>query len=62
MASHPNPPVSPAPLESELDEKALSYDDGWALFDSLYGSMSGWFAEEGGPSEILRREREAWGE
>ena len=57
MASHP---IQPAP--PELDEKPLSYEEGWALFESLYGSMKGWFPEEGGPSEVLRREREAWGE
>jgi len=62
MASQPNSPAIPAPHESELDEKPLTYEEGWALFDSLYGSMKCWFPEEGGPSEILRREREAWGE
>jgi hypothetical protein len=58
MASHPIPPTaSPDP-----DEKPLSYEEGWALLESLYGSMKGWFPEEGGPSEVHRREREAWGE
>ncbi len=55
MASHPVPPATP-----ELDEKPLTRDEWWDLLESLYGSMEGWFPEEGGPSEILRREREAW--
>ena len=59
MASHPIPPSS---TEPELDEKPLSYEEGWALFWTLEGSMKGWFPEEGGPSEILRKEREDWGE
>ena len=57
MASHPVPPATPEP-----DEKPLSYEEGWALFWTLEGSMKGWFPEEGGPSEILRKEREDWGE
>jgi hypothetical protein len=60
MASSPIPtaqyPGSPEP------ERPLTEDEGWALLESLYGSMKGWFPEEGGPSEVLRREREAWGE
>ena len=57
MASHPIPPAT-----HELDEKPLTRDEWWDLLWSLEGSMEGWFPEEGGPSEILRREREAWGE
>ena len=34
MASHP---IQPAP--PELDEKPLSYEEGWALLWSLEGSM-----------------------
>ncbi len=59
MASHP---ISPSPQQPELDEKPLSYDEGWALFWSLEGSMKDWFPEEGGASGVLLREREAWGE
>lgn len=44
------------------DELPLSREDGWALLESLAGSMEGWFPEEGGASEVLRREREAWAE
>jgi hypothetical protein len=62
MASQPNPPVILAPHDSELDEKSLSYDEGWALLLSLEGSMKGWFPEEGGASGVFLREREAWGE
>jgi hypothetical protein len=57
MASHP---IQPAP--PELDEKPLSYEEGWALLWSLEGSMKGWFPEEGGASGVMLREREAWGE
>jgi hypothetical protein len=57
MASHPIPPATP-----ELDEKPLSYEEGWALFWTLEGSMKGWFPEEGGPSGIHLKEREDWGE
>jgi hypothetical protein len=57
MASSPIPPSTP-----EIDEKPLSYEEGWALFDTLYGSMKGWFPEEGGASGVMLKEREAWGE
>jgi hypothetical protein len=57
MSSQPVQPSEPG-----APEPPLSYDEGWDLFESLYGSMQGWFPEEGGPSEVLRREREAWGE
>jgi hypothetical protein len=57
MASNPIPPSN-----TDAPEKPLTAEEGWALFESLYGSMKGWFPEEGGPSEVLRREREAWGE
>jgi hypothetical protein len=57
MASHP---VTLA--TTELDEKPLSYEEGWALFDSLYGSMKGWLPEDGGASAVHLKEREAWGE
>ena len=57
MASNPIPPSTP-----EDPEKPLTRDEWWDLLWSLEGSMKGWFPEEGGPSEILRREREAWGE
>jgi hypothetical protein len=56
MASSPNPQLN------DLDEKPLTAEEGWALLESLYGSMKGWFPEEGGPSGILRKEREAWGD
>ncbi len=62
MASNPNPPATPAQPESGTDEKPLTREEAWELLWSLEGSMKGWFPEEGGPSEILRREREAWGE
>ena len=57
MASHPIPPATP-----ELDEKPLSYEEGWALLCSLEGSMEGLFPEQGGASGVMLREREAWGE
>ncbi|MES2392415.1 MAG: hypothetical protein V4555_12295 [Acidobacteriota bacterium] len=57
MASQTIPPAL-----SEAPEQPLTYEEGWVLFDSLYGSMAGWFPDEGGPSGVLLREREAWGE
>ena len=62
MASQPNPPIVSTPHESELDEKPLTYEEGWALLWNLEGSMKGWFPEAGGASGILLRERDAWGE
>ena len=59
MASNPTPPSNAASAESE---RPLTHEEWWDLLESLYGSMQGWFPEEGGPSEVLRREREAWGE
>jgi hypothetical protein len=59
MASHS---ILPATNHSEVDEKPLTYEEGWALFWSLEGSMKGWFPEEGGASGVLRKEREDWGE
>ena len=56
MASNPTPP------SNDLDEKPLTAEEWWDLLWSLEGSMKGWFPDEGGPSEVLRREREAWGE
>ena len=56
MASNPTPP------SNDPDEKPLTREEWWDLLWSLEGSMKGWFPEEGGPSEVLRREREAWGE
>ena len=57
MASNPIP--SP---NSEAPERPLTAEEGWVLFESLHGSMKGRFPEEGGLCEVLRREREAWGE
>jgi hypothetical protein len=57
MASQPSLPVAP-----ETPEQPLTYEEGWALFESLSGSMAGWFPDEGGPSGVMLREREAWGE
>jgi hypothetical protein len=57
MASHPIPPATTA-----RNEEPLTAEEGWALFWSLAGSMKGWFPEDGGPSGVLRKEREDWGE
>jgi hypothetical protein len=62
MASHPNPPVSSAPIESELDEKPLSYEGGWALFESLRGTLKESYAKLGGAEDYHRKEREEWSE
>ncbi len=57
MASHSIPQATP-----EGSERPLTAEEGWALLESLYGSMKGWFPEEGGASGVLRKEREDWGE
>jgi len=57
MASQPIPPAT-----TEAHERPLTQEEGWALFWSLEGSMKNMLREEGGPSEVLRKEREAWGE
>ena len=57
MASQPSHPVL-----SQTSEQPLTSEEGWALFESLCGSMAGWFPEEGGTSGVMLREREAWGE
>jgi hypothetical protein len=57
MASHPNSPATP-----ELDEKPLSYEEGWALFDSMYGILKEDYVKLGGAEEFHRKEREAWNE
>lgn len=53
--------TQPVPNPAE-EERPLSYEEGWELLQKLYGSLRGALAEEGGASEVLRREREAWGE
>ena len=53
MATNPIPDISP-------EERPLTREEGWALFERLRGCMSGWFHEEGGASEFYRKEREAW--
>lgn len=50
MASHPVPP----PSSDSLDEQPLSYEEGWALFDSLRGILKEDFAKLGGVKEYLR--------
>jgi len=62
MASHSIPPATNGSPKPDPEERPLTAEEGWSLFESLYGSMEGWFPEEGGPSEVLRREREAWSE
>jgi hypothetical protein len=52
MATHSIPP------QPSLDEPPLTYDQATSLLRSLAGSMKGWFPSEGGPSEVLRRDRE----
>jgi hypothetical protein len=57
MASHHIPPPTP-----ELDEKPLTYEEGWALFRSLRGILKESYAKLGGAEEYHRKEREAWNE
>ena len=54
--------INPIPDSTPKEERPLTKEEGWALFESLHGCMEGWFPEEGGVSGLLRKEREAWAE
>jgi len=57
MATNPIPPST-----SELDEKPLSYEEGWALARSMRGILKESYAKLGGAKEYHRKERESWDE
>ncbi len=59
MASHP---VIPATGELDPHEKPLSYEEGWDLIFSLFGTAKEMYAPYGGGEAWLRSERAAWNE
>ena len=61
MATQPNPVAVPADNAEEV-EKRLSYDEGWDLIESLFGSAKEMYASVGGSDAFMRAERAAWGE
>jgi hypothetical protein len=61
MATQPNPLPANAALELE-DEPRLSYDEGWDLIFSLFGSAGDMYAKVGGADAFMREERASWGE
>ncbi len=64
MASQPNPLPS-TPSFDDLDETSeprLSYDEGWDLIFSLFGTAGEMYAAEGGAQAFMRAERAAWGD
>jgi hypothetical protein len=53
MASNPSTP------QNDLDEKPLSHEQWWALFDELRISQQADYAAYGGPIAFFRKERDA---
>jgi hypothetical protein len=48
---------------SEPDtERHLSYDEGWDLIISLFGTASEMYAEVGGSDAFMRAEHASWGD
>ncbi len=61
MATQPDPLTPGVPVE-ESHECRLSYDEGWDLIFSLFGSAKEAYAEVGGSDAFMRAERAAWDE
>jgi hypothetical protein len=49
---------NPSTQQNVSDEKPLSHDQWWALFDELRLSQQADYAEYGGPVAFFRKERE----
>ena len=47
---------------SEEGNRRLSYDEGWDLIFSMFGSAREMYAEVGGAEAFMRAERAAWDE
>ena len=64
MARQPNHLLPTPPLDDlgETAEPRLSYDQGWELIFSLFGTAKEAYAEYGGAEAFIRAERAAWGE
>jgi hypothetical protein len=61
MATQPNSPLAPALPEPE-QETRLSYDEGWDLIFSLFGTAGDLYAKGGGADAFMREQRASWGE
>ena len=61
MATQPNSLDTPIDQGQEV-EKRLSYDEGWDLIESLFGSAKEMYASVGGSDAFMRAERASWGE
>jgi hypothetical protein len=61
MSTQPNPLLANTPAPSE-DEPRLSYDEGWDLIFSLFGTAKEVYAEVGGSDAFMRAERASWGD
>ncbi len=61
MATQPNPSGSRTGDE-QGPEKRLSYDEGWDLIESLFGSAGEMYASAGGAAAFMRAERASWDE
>jgi hypothetical protein len=57
MASHSIPQP-----DTDAQERPLTYDEGWELFESMRGILKDDYAKLGGAAEFHRKEREAWNE
>ncbi len=57
MASQPIPLAMP-----DTEERTLTREEGWELFESLRGILKESYAKLGGAEEYHRKEREAWNE
>jgi len=55
MASHPIPPAT-----TDSQERRLTREEGWELFESLRGILKESYAKLGGSEEYHRKERESW--
>ncbi len=61
MATQPN--SLPATIGSESEDSTrLSYDEGWDLIFSLFGTAGDMYAKVGGAEAFIREERASWGE
>lgn len=62
MATQPNPLTAVSTDTGEGNEKRLSYDEGWDLIESLFGSAGEMYASVGGAEAFMRAERASWDE
>jgi hypothetical protein len=46
----------------DTEERTLTREEGWELFESLRGILKESYAKLGGAEEYHRKEREAWNE